>query len=498
MKLVIGSRKSDLARIQAYAVGRELLKLPQVESIDYLFKTSLGDQNQDDPLWKMPEKGVFTQDLTKDLIDEEISLVVHSWKDLPVEEHPETTIAGTMARGDQRDLLLFKKEALEALVKNEDIQVFSSSPRRAYNLSRFLSWALPGGKAKIEFKDVRGNIQTRVRKLLDSDDIHGLVVAKAAIDRMLSAKEEEFKDSWELLRTALEQCLYMVLPLKENPTAAAQGALAIEVKRDNKDLIELVGKINCSDTFDCVQKERQVLAQHGGGCHQKIGVSFLKRDYGEIKSLKGLTEAGVELDEWRLTAERKKYEAKASEIFPLEMKQARLANDENIEVKEEPLAGCKAVFVAKSRAFPVGWIPELDQWLWVAGSRTWRKLAEIGLWINGSAEALGDCEDARLENIAGPVNWTKLTHEEALAYSEGPAIATYRLTESKIPADLEAKKCFYWTSYSSFKRALTQFPAIQNAQHACGPGKTAELIEKELGRKPDVFLSYKEWRNEFQ
>jgi hydroxymethylbilane synthase len=133
MRLRISARSSDLAKIQAYRVGEALRnKNPNIE-IEFLFRESLGDKNLTDPLWKMPEKGVFTEDFLKDLLNEQTDLVVHSWKDLPTEEKEQTVIAATLPRADQRDLLLFKKSS----VGNSNPRLLSSSPRRVYNLDSF-------------------------------------------------------------------------------------------------------------------------------------------------------------------------------------------------------------------------------------------------------------------------------------------------------------------------------------------------------------------------
>src|SRR5467141_2150107 len=106
MHVTIASRRSDLARIQAYQVGEALATAhPQIE-IKYSFHESVGDRNQNDPLWQMPEKGVFTQDFREGLLRGDFDLVVHSWKDLAIEEYLETEVAATLPRADARDLLL--------------------------------------------------------------------------------------------------------------------------------------------------------------------------------------------------------------------------------------------------------------------------------------------------------------------------------------------------------------------------------------------------------
>src|SRR5881275_3651410 len=106
MRLVLGARRSTLARIQARQAGDALRKAHPQIIIDYSFRESLGDRNQNDPLWQMPEKGVFTQDLREGLLARRYDLAVHSWKDLAIEDDGRTEIAATLPRADMRDLLL--------------------------------------------------------------------------------------------------------------------------------------------------------------------------------------------------------------------------------------------------------------------------------------------------------------------------------------------------------------------------------------------------------
>src|SRR5947207_11509753 len=106
MRLVLAARRSELARIQAIQVGSTLQKAHPQVNVDYSFHESLGDKNQNDPLWQMPEKGVFTQDFRAGLLRGDFDLVVHSWKDLAIGDDPETEIIATLPRADARDLLL--------------------------------------------------------------------------------------------------------------------------------------------------------------------------------------------------------------------------------------------------------------------------------------------------------------------------------------------------------------------------------------------------------
>ena len=266
MLIRIGSRSSFLAKWQAFEVGREILKAYPHYRIEYQFRESLGDKNLTDPLWKMPEKGVFTEDFYSDLVEDRCDLIVHSWKDLPTEEKEKTYIAATLSRADQRDLLLFKKSSLG----KHKVNIFSSSPRRVHHVTETLKWSLPF-VADIAFTDVRGNIQTRIAKLLQNDEIDGLILAKAALDRLMDSSfynEADFLKLQGQLKLQLQNFNFQILPLSLNPTAAAQGALAIEVLRSRHDLTVLLEKINHPVVFANCGYERGRLAEFGGGCHQ--------------------------------------------------------------------------------------------------------------------------------------------------------------------------------------------------------------------------------------
>src|SRR6184192_507482 len=143
MRLVLAARRSALARIQAIQVGEALRRVHAQLTIDYSFRESLGDRNQNDPLWQMPEKGVFTQDFREGLLRGEFDLVVHSWKDLAIENDPETEIVATLPRADARDLLLVRRDRWNEVERTGVMSILTSSPRRAYNLDSFLRDSLP-------------------------------------------------------------------------------------------------------------------------------------------------------------------------------------------------------------------------------------------------------------------------------------------------------------------------------------------------------------------
>ena len=279
-ELKIISRKSVLARLQAIEVSNVIKdKYPDIR-IKFITKETKGDLDLNTPLHKMPEMGVFTSDIREELISGKADIAVHSWKDLPVELEEGTEVTATIKRADLRDVLIFKRSSLN----KKKINIYTSSPRRKENLSKFLQKAFPFEIDSCSFHDIRGNILTRIKKLKDSDK-DGVVIAKAAIDRLLSNRLEDK----ELIafQNDLEAFSWMVIPASQNPCAPGQGALALEVKTGNREIIELLNKINDLQVFNNVQQEREKLKKYGGGCHQKIGVSIEDHTLGKVITEKG-------------------------------------------------------------------------------------------------------------------------------------------------------------------------------------------------------------------
>jgi len=505
-KIRIGARQSDLARLQAYRVGEEIAKHFKGE-ITFHFRESLGDKNLHDPLWKMPEKGVFTQDFQSDLLDDKIDLVVHSWKDLPTEQNPNLEILGTLKRADARDLILFKKDRINAFEEKggkKQLRIFSSSPRREFNLKNFLKVALPFDCSEIHFESVRGNIQTRVKKLMQEANIDALVLAKAALDRLLTAHEHEFGDTHKSLQAAIKQCRFMIVPLDVNPTAAAQGALAIEARKDRSDLRQLVGKINCRETFECVLEEREILKSYGGGCHQKIGVSCQPLRGYKILRLKGQSPSGLHLEKNEI-----KYSKKVEDLlkvsktlasksppnfFPQRAEQIEFFDRTALESSTPSSSnGKRFYFVAKDKAMPANWDPKdfKEDFFGVSGMASWKKLANRGFWINVSAESLGESAiDLSLSPLVPIGSSKKLTHRGSQQLSQLENLATYEILEkpNALP-DLSPYKFFFWPSFSHFKIAYAKYPYVLHAAtHFSPPGHTFDLIGEILKTEPIVCL----------
>lgn len=495
MKIRISSRQSALAQIQAYQVGEALQKTHPDLEVEYFFRESLGDQNQNDPLWKMPDKGVFTQDFLSDLIHHKTDLVVHSWKDLPTEHSPLTLIAATLPRADQRDLLLLKKSSFQ----KKYLKIFSCSPRRAYNIQNFLKWALPWSTERVQFDNVRGNVQTRVRKLMESSETDGLVVAKAALDRLFE-NEKRFPDVVAYLRSCMKDLSWMVIPLADNPNAAAQGALAIEVARDRNDILQLVSTINCEASYQSAQKEREILKEFGGGCHLALGMSVLSRGYGSIQIVRGLTPSGEPLRVFQFQPLRKM----PSELKKIRPEMRAIRHSIPVHFHVEPFQN---LFIAKAEALlelGLNSAQIQSNVVWAAGQVTWKRLAENGFWVHGCQEALGQNEPKRLDSILsatgrGQAEWIKLSHVEASEMTaekfqthsseEMKSFGTYRVSYELPENFLPQPACAYiWKSASEFSFALQRFPELKNCFHVCGPGRSYDRIKEALGSDEKIFV----------
>jgi len=493
MRVKILSRASDLARLQALLVGRALhARWPDVEPL-YLTRSSTGDRDGVTPLASLPTKGAFTADLTDALASGEADVVVHSWKDLPLEGRPETTLVATLERADPRDVLLVRRAAVSE--QPRILTVLSSSPRRTWLLERALPGLLPWPVDAIRCEPVRGNIPTRLRKLVEGK-AHGLVVAKAALDRLLGFGAP-FEAAAAELRRAIDQCHWMVLPLRDVPGAPAQGAVAVEAKAGHTAIHERFAAINHTPTWNAVMAERDVMAAHGGGCHEAVGATVLGRDFGSVMSVRAKGRNAAHADErWALIGGGPKPPAASPAlVWP--------RPDEAREVTRSPLAVVEPAeswgyWVARADALPHNWNPSPDRLVWTAGGRSWRRLAARGVWVHGCADSLGDQESPAADLLAGrAVQWLRLTHANAVEMDAGQALATYEVNEM-LPADLPARTHFFWTSGRLLREALTRWPSLHDRWHGSGPGRTHRALREAIQSpsRVGIWLDYEQWYEE--
>lgn len=264
--IVVGTRESQLARVQTDSVVATLRKACPEKLFSILGMTSKGDQVLDKPLAKVGGKGLFTKELEEALADRRVDLVVHSLKDLP-SSLPEGMLIGAVCkREDRRDALVVAarhpdKRDLAALPQGA--VVGTSSMRRVAQIHR--------QRPDLQCQSVRGNLNTRLRKL-DAEDsqFDALMLAAAGLDRL----------GWQSRVTHRfdpEEFLY----------ATGQGALAVEVRADDEEIIELVTTLSHRETLVMCAAERSFLQRLGGGCSVPIGVRTEITNDGSLLFLEG-------------------------------------------------------------------------------------------------------------------------------------------------------------------------------------------------------------------
>lgn len=497
-RLRIAARKSDLARWQAVWVARRIGEHWSSRGVDiqieFTFSESLGDKNQDDPLWKMPEKGVFTSDLSQGLVQGLHDLVVHSWKDLPLES--DETVLGAPGRMDARDQILFRRDALREWQQTGELVVLSSSPRRERNLSGFLKEYLPHPPSTVRFVPVRGNIPTRLRKLLQGDSgAHALVIAKAALERLLCPPTKEFEAVAVETARMLEGMASIIAPLSINPPAPAQGALALEARLGDDETRRIISPILDPVATADVRAERRELARHGGGCHQKIGVSVVTTEHGTLQVLRGITDRGVVLDERRLGESRGIRPPAGASAVPWSTSLLGITLFDRVPM--ETPAGITHLpgwYVSHPAALPADALQEQDRSpgpgrprIWCSGLMTWKRLVRQGYWVEGCDESLGESPHP---------GFTKLGHADSPELGDG--IPTYRLVPRSAldpPNDWKiiGKTHFFWKSISQFLRVSGVCPDILEKHHACGMGSTARFLKGRV-RHLEVCLDENDWR----
>lgn len=500
MLIKIGSRASILSQIQTISVGRALSKKFPNLKIQYEFKDSQGDKDLETPLWQISGQGIFTKDLQDDLLDGKIDAIIHSWKDLDLKDRPETTVFSVLPREDQRDVIFYKRRHLTSIPG--ELVFLTSSPRRSYNLTNFVRDFFPNSLASLplSFDSVRGNIQTRFKKFIESK-ASGLIVAKAAIDRIMLSESldgeiSELLGNREMIRSWINECVFMVTPLSQNPCAPAQGAICVEIRKSDLDIQSYFSELTDSETEYSAIKERMILRKYGGGCHQKIGVSVLNPNFGELIYIKGETEDGALLDEMIVNhVVTEKYQK--TEVWPPNAKKATK--------QREPIAITipeKDLYVTKGYAVPenANLNPNRNL-LWTSGTVTWKELAIRGIWVHGTSDGLGEGEMLRLSGILPrKINLLKLSHDDKQDRIH-PVLKTYHLSAPEIPENFDPKKikAAFWNSGSEFSILLNRFPEWKDIHHYSGSGSTFLKIRQTLGAsaKITVLPTFQYWQKHY-
>jgi len=264
--LKIGTRSSALALAQAHIVQAELVAIGvQSELVTY---TTVGDRRLDVALTAIGSKGLFTEELERDLRQGVTDLCVHSLKDLPTDDPQGLTVLAQLPREDSRDALIVRDDVPGSVLQElpEGAVIGTSSLRRRAQLKAI--------RPDCTVVDLRGNVGTRLAKL-DKGLCDAAILAAAGLNRLgLSSRIRSYLNAPEWL------------------SAAGQGAIAIQVRDDDAAVAVIVSRLNHQPTMDATRCERVFLAALDGGCQVPIGALMTESDGGR-RTLYGLV-AGLD------------------------------------------------------------------------------------------------------------------------------------------------------------------------------------------------------------
>ncbi|MGA7933707.1 MAG: hydroxymethylbilane synthase [Kovacikia sp.] len=247
----IGSRKSQLALVQTYWVQEQLQKAFPTRTFEVHTMSTHGDKILDVALAKIGDKGLFTKELELGMIDREIDFAVHSLKDLPTRLPEGLTLGCVTERENPADALVLHENHRDKQLDTlpEGAIIGTSSLRRLAQLKHHYPHFI--------FKDVRGNLNTRLAKL-DSGDYDALILAVAGLQRL-----------------GMEDRIHQVIPAEISLHAVGQGALGIECRADDAEVLSLLKALQHQPTAYRCYAERAFLRELEGGCQVPIGVNTL-------------------------------------------------------------------------------------------------------------------------------------------------------------------------------------------------------------------------------
>lgn len=258
MRLVLGTRGSDLARTQTAMVEAALwAHQPELELAREIIRTSGDEKPGMEPTDRRQGlKGMFTGELERALREGRIDVAVHSAKDLPSEHADGLEIAAVLPRAAVEDVLVTKKEGpLEALPRGATVA--TGSVRRQHQLR----WLRPD----LNVVALRGNVPTRLRRLAEND-WNGIILARAGLQRL----------GFDLAGGRLQEFCASVLPMENFLPAGGQGIIALQIRANDTMARELVGSVNKESTHWCLRVEREFLRLLEGDCGTPVGVHATK------------------------------------------------------------------------------------------------------------------------------------------------------------------------------------------------------------------------------
>lgn len=499
-------RSSRLSLLQIDIVQRKIQAAFPGMQMEVIARSSKGDGLQDIPLHTVEGSDFFTQDIFDALAIGEADIAVHSLKDMSSEHFFGQNKFAVIDRDDTRDVAIFNDYIEEKIRRGETILIGTCSPRREEMATVFLKKALPqlNDVIKIETRSIRGNVETRLRKL-NSGEYDATILASAGLNRLLRSKEDA-----AVVTELLAGKKLMLLPLIECVPAPCQGAIVVEAHYSNARAIEVLNTINDEELFADCYAEKIEAVKYGAGCIQKFGVTTLDTKNGKYLYAAGKDFEGTEFVKWdplpglKVTGQLFSSTDVMKGFFDYEWT--------NKEIKiEKPV-----VFVANYKAIQEPHLNNLRQSaeglastlknkvVLASGTKTWLELAKQGNWVTASADALGF--EFLLPSLNMPLlniqtkDISILTHKAAAERwrSKGyDAMSNYELipkNEETIQQSIAKADAIFWTSFSQY--AFYGNYARNDVQHLCAGGETAALL-KLSGVKPVTFptiKAFEQWR----
>lgn len=252
MKIRIGTRKSQLAMAQTYLVMEEIRRIDPSLEIEIVSLSTKGDKILDKPLLSFGGKGVFVEEFESKIKENEIDIAVHSAKDMPMVLLDGLSIVSVLKREEPCDALIMRKG--DVWDKNRHTVIGTSSLRRKMQIERL---------GDVECQDLRGNVNTRLKKLEDGE-YDGIILAMAGLKRLNLHNDQRFT----------------VTPFSTDTfiPAGGQGIIAVEGREDSP-FSELFKQMDHAKTRTELLFERKVLENLSAGCHEPIGVfSFVENE----------------------------------------------------------------------------------------------------------------------------------------------------------------------------------------------------------------------------
>ena len=433
----------------------------------------------------------------------EAEIAVHSLKDMSAAHFFSHNAFAIVDREDVRDVAIFNPSVLQKIKEGQPVIIGTCSPRRELMATQFLKKALPqlNQEIIIETKPIRGNVEGRLMQLSEGK-YDGTILAAAGLNRLLEAETSEGTQGHQTSITSLlKDKRLMFLPLIECVPAPCQGAIVAEADPSNALAVDVIKKINDEQLLLEAIAEKRKAYQYGSGCLQKFGVVTLHTSNGNYLYAAGEDNEGNTFSEWSPLPE---LSVSVDQIFSTTDSMKDFFTYEWSDQKmniAEPL-----VFVANYKALLQEGLREVlrEKKVWASGTKTWYELAKLGVWVEGSADALGFEHWLPMLNMPlihqSAEDVCILTHEAAVErwkQKGRKAVSNYRLIPSyseSVQNKISQAKAVFWSSYAQYEY-YGKYVAV-DAVHICAGGETAERL-RQAGNDPVIFptiKSFDAWR----